>query len=146
MYPFEIDDDDDELETEEEGNDVEEIDEEPPMEFGVNFETGQLTGGKVTGAKAVLVWAWNALMYPRYRYELTSWNYGCELQDLIGQVMDQEELEMTVDAIIRDTLLPNEYILDIDGLTCDLNEDRLTISFTIETPFGEEELNNVTLR
>ena len=139
-------DEDEELELEEETEEPEEEDEDIPMEFGVDFSTGQMTGGKVTGAKAVAVWAWNALMYARYRYELTSWQYGSELSDMVGEVMDEEDAQMTAEAIIRDALLPNPYIEDIKDLTCELSGDKLTISFTLVTPFGEEVLNNVEIQ
>lgn len=144
MYPF--DDEDEELETEEEGAAVEEDDEDIPREFGVDFRTGRMTGGKVSGAKAVAVWAWNAIMYPRYRYEIATWNYGSELSDLIGRVIPKDELESQVDAMLRDAFLPNPYIEDISNLECTLDGDKLTISFTLETPFGEEDMNDVTIR
>lgn len=146
MYPYDEDDEEEiELDEEMESSTTEgDQDENPPMEFGVDFSTGQMTGGKVTGAKAVAVWAWNALMYPRYTYELTSWNYGSELRDLIGQVMEQDDLEVSVDAIIRDAFLPNEYIEDIENLTCEMEDDTLNISLTLVTPFGEEDID-VTL-
>lgn len=39
-----------------------------PREYGINFETGQLSGKMVEGYDALLVWAWLALRTPRYRY------------------------------------------------------------------------------
>lgn len=146
MYPFDSDEEDEELETEEEGVEPEQDADDVPQEFGIDFATGQLTGGKVSGAKAVSVWAWCALMYPRYRYELTDWNHGCELQDLIGQAMESDEIDVTVDAILRDTFLPNQYIEDVTDLECSLENDELTISFTLVTPFGEEDVEDVTIR
>lgn len=144
MYPY---DDDDELYDEDDPEqEEEEIIEDEPVEFGVDFATGKLTGGKVYGSKAVAVWAWNALMYPRYRYEVASWQYGCELTDMIGQVMDGEEASMMAESIIRDAFLPNPYIVDIADLSCKLVDDKLTISFMLITSFGEEEMENVIVR
>lgn len=142
MYPF---DEDDELFDEDE-TEQEEVDIEEPVEFGIDFTTGRLTGGKVRGSKAVAVWAWNALMYPRYRYELSSFQYGCELSDMIGQVMSKEEATIMAESIIRDTLLPNPHIEDIADLKCELDDDRLSISFRLITSFGEEEIDNVAIR
>ena len=133
---------DDDIEEEEEEGEGEEL----PLEFGVDFSTGKMTGGKVTGKKAVAVWAWNALMYPRYHYELASWQYGSELSDLIGRSPDEDEASMMAESIVRDALLPNEYIEDIEDFTCTLESDKITVSFTLITPFGEEELNDVTIR
>jgi hypothetical protein len=142
MYPF---DEDDELFDEDE-TEQEEVDIEEPVEFGIDFTTGRLTGGKVRGSKAVAVWVWNALMYPRYRYELSSFQYGCELSDMIGQVMSKEEATIMAESIIRDTLLPNPHIEDIADLKCELDDDRLSISFRLITSFGEEEIDNVAIR
>ena len=135
-----FDDDDEELEQEEE---AEEAPLEVPLEFGVDFSTGMLTGGKVRGAKAVAVWAWNALMYPRYRHEMATFQYGSELTEMIGQVLDEDEAAMLAESMIRDALSPNPYILDITDLECTLGADRLEVSFTIVTPFGEAALDRV---
>lgn len=129
---------------EEDDDDDEEI-EDLPMEFGIDFKTGQMTGGKVTGAKAVAVWAWNALMTPRYQYETCTWQYGSELNALIGQSMSVDDAAMMAEAIIRDALLPNPYIEDIEGLTCELDGDKLTVSFTLITSFGEEVMEDVAI-
>lgn len=145
MYPYDEDDDGDILEEVDDDELDEEIedgdDTDQPLEWGVDFETGKLTGGKVYGSKAVAVWAWNALMYPRYRYELTSWEFGNELEDLVGEVMDEEEREILVESIIMDALLPNEHIEGIDNLTCEQDGDHLNIAFTLLTEYGEEEMD-----
>lgn len=142
MYPFDVDEDE-ELEL---TDSDEEVIEEPPMEFGVDFKTGKMTGAKVTGSKAVAVWAWNALMYPRYRFEIATDQYGSELQDMIGNVMTQDEASMMAESIIRDAFLPNQYIEDIEDLTCNIEDDRLTVSFRLITTFGEEDMDNVVVR
>ena len=44
----------------------------------------------VTGKEAVLVWAWKALHTPRFRHEIYTWDYGCEVESLIGQPFTEE--------------------------------------------------------
>ena len=56
MFPF--------VDTEEENTEEEQY---IPKEYGINFETGQLSGKIVEGYDAILVWAWLALHTPRYR-------------------------------------------------------------------------------
>lgn len=136
------DDEDIELEETEE---TEETTDDIPMEFGVDFSTGQLTGGKVRGSQAIAVWAWNALMYPRYDFELSSWEYGSELSSLIGQVMDDETLSMMAESLVEDALLPNPYIEGIDDFSASLKNDKLTVSFTLKTTLGEEALEDVAI-
>ena len=57
MFPF-IDTDDE---------DVQESEQYIPREYGINFETGQLSGKIVEGYDAILVWTWLALHTARYR-------------------------------------------------------------------------------
>lgn len=144
MFPFDADENE-ELELEE-SEEVEEEVVEPPTEYGVDFKTGKMTGAKVTGSKAVAVWAWNALMFPRYRYEIVDFQYGSELSDMIGKVMTEDQAAMMAESIIRDTFSINPFIEDIANLECSIDEDRLTISFYLVTSFGEEEITNVTIR
>jgi hypothetical protein len=65
---------------------------------------------------------------------------------MIGQVMSKEEATIMAESIIRDTLLPNPHIEDIADLKCELDDDRLSISFRLITSFGEEEIDNVAIR
>ena len=45
-------------------------------EYGLDFETGKLTGKIVTGVDALCVWAYLALKARRYRWVIYSWQYG----------------------------------------------------------------------
>ena len=60
-----------------------------PREYGINFETGQLSGKIVEGYDALLVWVWLALKTPRYRYYIYSEDYGQEYEELIGKRTDR---------------------------------------------------------
>ena len=135
MFPYEIDEEEVLDET------TEEIEEEEPVEYGVDFKTGKLTGGKVRGKKAIIVWAWNALKTYRFVYEPMAWDYGSSLPDLVGKAMKHEELEARAEALVRETLMPNPYIEGISDFSCVIENDKMFISFTLETAFGEEDMN-----
>ena len=128
--------------------DTEEDEEEEdvlPVEFGVDFKTGQMTGGKVTGLEAIKVWAWNALKTQRYMYEQNTWNYGSELEDLIGRSsMPMEYIESEAKRMCAECLMQNRFIEGIRDFRCSLEESTLICSFTIITTFGEVE-QNVTI-
>ena len=143
MFPFELEEDE-ELVDEDELEEEEDI-EEPPMEYGIDFTTGQLTGGKVSGVEACLVWAWNALHYPRYEYELSTWNYGHELAQILYQSIPTVKATALAEVIVRECLSPNPYIEDITDFSFEKEDDVAHISFSIITPFGEGELENVTV-
>jgi len=135
MFPFEIDEEEVIDET------PEDIEEEEPCEYGVDFKTGKLTGGKVRGKKAVMVWAWNALKTYRFVYEPMSWDYGSSLPDLIGKAMSPGELEARAEALVREALTANPYIEGISEFSCEVDGDKMTVSFKLETSFGEEDMN-----
>lgn len=127
-----------ELEALEEDSEL--LEETPLQEWGVDFETGQLTGRLVEGAEAVKVWAWNAIKTPRYRHVTHSWFYGQDFEDLIGQQYSPGYVETVLCSMVEDCLLVNPHILEVADLTYTFEEDRLHLSCRLITEFGEEEL------
>lgn len=95
----------------------------------------------VTGKEAVLVWAWKALHTPRFRYEIYTWNYGCEIEELIGQPFTEELKRSEAARYVRECLLINPYITDVSDVKVSFANDTLSISCTIETIYGEVEID-----
>lgn len=124
-----------------ETEETEEIEEIEPCEYGINFKTGQLTGEKVYGIEAIKVWVWMALHTPRYRHVIFSWDYGSEVEDLIGKGYTEEYLNTEVPRMIEECLLMNPNITEISDYDIVLEGDKLTCSFTINTTYGEVALS-----
>ena len=95
----------------------------------------------VTGKEAVSVWVWKTLHTPRYRYEIYTWDYGCEMESLIGQPYTDELKQSEATRYIKECLLTNPYIVGVNNVTVIFTEDVLTISCSIETIYGEVEIN-----
>lgn len=115
---------------------------EMPVEFGIDYETGQMTGGKVTGLEAIKVWAWNALKIPRYQFEQVGWNYGSELEELIGRPsMPIDYIASEAKRMCEECLLQNRFIEGIKDFDCMIVKNVLVCSFTIITTIGEVESN-----
>ncbi len=95
----------------------------------------------VTGKEAVSVWAWKTLHTPRYRYEIYTWDYGCEMESLIGQPYSDELKQSEATRYVKECLLTNPYIVGVNDVTVIFAEDVLTISCSIETIYGEVEIN-----
>lgn len=131
----------DESETDESEQEDEEEPEELPVEWGIDFSTGELTGEKVTGLEAIKVWAWNVLHIPRYEFEQFTWNCGSELETLIGSVESEEIIRSDVQRMIEECLEQNRYIEGIEDFDCNLDGNTIRASFTIETTFGEVEMD-----
>lgn len=115
--------------------------EELPIEYEINFDTGQLTGKKVSGSEAVKVWAWMALQTMRYMYPIYSWNYGSQINDLIGQKYSDEYTRSLIQKMLEDCLFVNKNIIAVKNLACSYADNKLTAGFTLVTKYGEEELN-----
>lgn len=112
-----------------------------PREYGVNFETGELTGEIVEENEAIKVWIYFALHTPRYRYLIYSWDYGNELEDLVGQSYPQEFLNTEVQSLVEDCLFVNENITGLSDFEVECINDKLKISFTANTIYGEVDID-----
>ena len=69
---------------------------EVPKEYGLDFETGQLTGEIVEGIEAIKVWIWLCLHTQRFRWPIYSWDYGADLEQYIGQSITEEFLNADI--------------------------------------------------
>ena len=128
MFPFDVEDDDIELDEKEE---------KPYKEYEIDFSTGQLTGRVVEGIEALKTWMFLALHTDRYFYEQYSWDYGSEIETLIGQSADEEYIALEVERMIEECLLQNEHIYGVENASVNIVNEIITASFTVETDFGE---------
>lgn len=108
-----------------------------PREYELDFETGQLTGRIVEGIAAVKIWIWMALKTTRFRHAMFSWDYGTEIESLIGQGYSEEHVETEVFRMVSETLRVNKYITDITNFSATVTDDQLEISFIVNTLYGE---------
>ncbi len=113
-----------------------------PKEYEIDFKSGQLTGEIVEGLEAIKVWVWLALQVPRYRYYVYTWDYGSEFEDLIGQGYSNGYIESESRRMTEDCLLINPDIQSISDFHVSVEKDILTISFTVNTVYGDIEFQN----
>lgn len=95
----------------------------------------------ITGKEAVLVWAWKALYVQKYSYPIYSWNYGCQLESLIGQTVSEELKQSEAMRYVRQTLTENPYITDVKEVSVSFTNDVLSISCILNTRYGEVKVN-----
>ena len=112
-----------------------------PREYGIDFDTGELTGEIVEGIEAIKVWAWNCIKSERYRYAIYSWQYGTEYEQYIGQTVSDEYLQNDCYTETQEALMVNPYITGIDDFEAEIDKDRLHISFTLNTVLGSTEVS-----
>lgn len=95
----------------------------------------------VTGKEAVFVWAWKALHTPRFRYEIYTWGYGNAAESLIGQPFTEELKQAEAARYIKECLLTNPYITGVSNISVSFGDGTLKIGCTIETVYGQVEIN-----
>jgi hypothetical protein len=95
----------------------------------------------VSGKEAVLVWAWKALDTSRYRHEIYTWDYGCEVESLIGQPFAEELKQSEAARYVKECLITNPYITGVTDITVSFTGEILNIRCTIETIYGEVSIN-----
>lgn len=134
MFPFDLDDEEDVLEEEQEETKTQ------PTDYEIDFETGELTGRIITGLPAVIQWIRLALGTEKYFYNQFSWDYGSELQSLIGQEYDEEIIDSEVTRMITEALSESEDIEGISEITVESDRDSITATFTVNTVYGSEEV------
>lgn len=107
-----------------------------PKEYGIDFNTGQLTGRIVEGIEAIKVWVWLCLHTQRFRYPIYSWSYGTDMEQYIGQGLTIEYLETDLKDEIEEALRVNEYITGIEDYSCIQTGSKVQIQFTVQTTLG----------
>lgn len=110
-------------------------------EYGLDFETGKLTGKIVTGVDALCVWAYLALKARRYRWVIYSWQYGEEYTNLIGYSFDEDYLYSEVKRYLEECLFVNEHITGIEDLEVSQPNETLYIRFKMITDVGSKEVS-----
>ena len=96
---------------------------------------------EVTGAEAVKVWVWKGLNTVRYRHEIYTWDYGCELENLIGKAFTSEVKQSEAVRYIREALMVNPYIRSVRQTSVDFKGTNLTVSCTVDTIYGEVDVS-----
>lgn len=107
-----------------------------------NFQTNKPVwkGGNpvfVTGARAVLVWAWNALHTERFAHDVFSSDYGLDSETLLGRAYSSEVREAEAVRIVRETLQVNPYITNVTQVSVEFEDSVLHLSFKLTTIYGE---------
>lgn len=95
----------------------------------------------VTGARAVLVWAWNALHTERFAHDVFSADYGPDFTGLIGQPYTEEVRQSEAIRIVRETLMVNPYITAVTQVSAVFHDSVLTLNFKMATIYGEVSIN-----
>ena len=116
--------------------DILQIDEstEPSNTFFIDFEKGRISGfvDEREAVKQAIILILNT---ERYKFLIYSWNYGVELEELLGTHPDIVEDE--VERLISEALLQDDRITAVYDFEFSRNKDTLLVSFKVDSIYGD---------
>ena len=95
------------------------------------------------GNEAIKVWIYKAIKTQRYVYDIYSWDYGCEVNSLLGKGMPKELVKSETARYIEEALIINPYISSISTINVEFEGDVLTANVVVNTLYGEVVLNGI---
>lgn len=87
----------------------------------------------VEGIEALKVWIEKTIRTARYRFPAYTFQYGCELEDIIGLDIPRAVLESEVERTIREALIYDDRIQDVRDFVIERGGDWLKVTFTVIT-------------
>ena len=93
--------------------------------------------------EAISVWIYHAIKTYRYAFSIYSWDFGCEIDTLLGQNYTVDHTKAEVARYITDALMINPYILSIEKIIVDFDGDTLHVDVRVITVYEELEVNFV---
>lgn len=90
--------------------------------------------------EALKVWVYKALKTERFRYLIYSWNYGSEVEQMIGTSYSPKLTRAECIRYIEECITINPYITGISNVTVDFSKGYLQVSCTLNTIYGTDEL------
>lgn len=109
--------------------------EQPTKTYKVDFDIGRVAG-YVDETEAMKQAIFKILSTERFLYLIYSWNYGIELNEVVGKSYPVFSSE--IKRVITEALLADSRITDVTDFQVEQIDKRTArVSFTAETIFGE---------
>lgn len=115
-------------------------------DVAMDYELGvpRFSGGEpvvVSGLEAVKSWAWRLIKTARYRWSCFTWDYGCELERLVGQPYRAETRRSEAARYVEEALTVCPYITAATATVEGLEGSTLRISVNMSTVYGKTDLS-----
>ncbi|MCP8970049.1 DUF2634 domain-containing protein [Ectobacillus ponti] len=108
----------------------------PYRTYKLNFDTGELEEGRIDGQEALIQFAQKALVTPRFRHLIYDDQYGCELEDLLGQDIPYALLESEISRLIREALIYDDRVVNVKDFVIRREGNQVFAAFTVVTQEG----------
>lgn len=132
MFPFDLDDDELELDV---GEDTEPL----FADYEIDFATNKLTGRIIYDLDCIKQWCVLAINTERYSFSQYSWDYGCEINNLLGKSLNDDYLSSELNRMLEECLVVDgSGVNSIEDVSFEFVDDNLSFSFRINTEFGDD--------
>jgi hypothetical protein len=106
----------------------------PSKTYGVDFSAGKISG--IIDDLAAMKQAISlAVLCPRFRHEIFSFNYGGSLGNLIGKPRDFVEAELP--RLVTDALSADDRVISVGEFSFSWDKEVCAAEFVVATIFGE---------
>ncbi|WP_348623002.1 DUF2634 domain-containing protein [Paenibacillus peoriae] len=122
---------------------VTETDVEPSRTYALDLGSG-VVGGIIDGREAIRQFILKAILTSRFHFTIYDEDYGCELENLIGQDVPMELLETEIPRVITEALIYDDRVDDVYGFDITKEANDLFVSFYVDVD-GEEIPMEVTV-
>jgi len=113
---------------------------QPSLTYKLDFDRKRIAGA-VDGKEAVKQAIMCILLTERYEYLIYSWNYGIELNSLIGR--SGLTINSELRRIITEALMADDRILSVEDFSFDwIDRKTVNASFTVRTIYGDDTITS----
>ena len=91
--------------------------------------------------EAICVWIWHSIKTYRYAFSIYSWDFGSEIDALLGQNYTPDLTKTEVTRYINEAILINPYILSVDKISVDFKDGSLEVYAKVTTIYSELEVS-----
>lgn len=116
----------------------------PSKTWKLDFENGRITH-EIDGLEAIRQFVKKAILTARSRFLIYTDDYGCELDDLIGDDVTDAYLNSEIPRMVKEALIYDDRIEDVTDIQYERDGDKLYLSFRVVTALGEQEEMGVTV-
>lgn len=97
-------------------------------------KTFSIDGGMIDGLEAVRQAIYLILNTERYKHLIYSWDYGIEIEDLIGR--EKEYVYPELKRRITEALVQDDRVLEVSDFDFKNAGGKVTVTFSVSTVFG----------
>ena len=111
------------------------VEKQPSLSYRLRAEKERIER-TVDGLEAVKQMIYKTLMTGRYRFEIYDWNYGVELDDLIGK--PKEFVKAELPRRIEEALIVDDRVDEVvDFVFTEVDKTTLAVKFVVKTNVGD---------